>query len=204
MFSSSKIKELATSLSFQDFFTSYTLNFSRLLQSIPLEDVYVLHQLILNTSRDGHKIFLIGNGGSASLATHIATGLNYITNTWHSPIRALSLCADSTAITSLSNDLGFENVFTKQLEIFWQPGDLLIGLSTSGKSKNITNAFSYINSKQGVTCSIVGGNGGELKTLSHACVHIKTEDVVHGPVEDTMQIIGHIICYYTEHNSQKV
>ncbi len=126
-----------------------------------LNNILILAQHIVGVFENGHKIIICGNGGSACDAMHFAeefTG-RFRKNRRALPVISLS---DSSHITCVGNDYGFEYVFSRGVEAYGQSGDLFIGLSTSGRSKNIVNAFTQAQQQHLSTCMLLGGDGGML------------------------------------------
>ncbi len=103
---------------------------------------------IVNAIRQANYIFIIGNGGSASLADHFATDLVKVCG-----VKAVSLCANSALVTAYANDTGYQNIFSYQLKVFMKPNDLLITISGSGTSKNIVKAIEFASKRGYRVCS---------------------------------------------------
>ena len=108
------------------------------------------------------------------------------------PFKSISLCTDTTFLTAWSNDDSFDNIFSRQIQSLSQPGDVLIGLTTSGNSKNLINAFKLANKKEIVTVSLTGNDGGKLKHLSK--LNINIDDTSTQRIQEMHILIGHIIC----------
>jgi D-sedoheptulose 7-phosphate isomerase len=148
---------------------------------------------IIATLERGGTLFLCGNGGSAADAQHIATELTgrYL-RPERRPLRAVALTTDSSALTAIGNDFGFDQIFARQLRALAREGDLLIGISTSGNSRNVLEAFRAAQ-ELGVTHILLsGGNGGALKAESDLALivpHIKTPHI-----QEMHIMIGHILC----------
>ena len=107
----------------------------------------------------GKKLLFFGNGGSAADSQHLATELTVRFKTHRKALSALSLTTDSSALTAIGNDLGFDYLFSRQIEALDQEGDVAIGLSTSGKSRNVLQAFEEARNKKLITVGLTGGNG---------------------------------------------
>ena len=114
------------------------------------------------TLQHGKKLLFFGNGGSAADAQHIATEFTVRFKTNRKALAALALTTDTSALTAIGNDLGFDHLFSRQLEALGQEGDMAIGISTSGKSPNILKAFEEARKKKMITVGLTGGSGGEL------------------------------------------
>lgn len=136
-------------------------------------------------------IFIIGNGGSAATASHFATDLGKTKSKSGKPGSAVSLCDNSSIITAIANDFSFENVFSNQLEMLGERGDLLISISASGKSPNLIKAVEYANSHGIETLSLVGFDGGKIKEISLLTLHVATKLGDYGIAEDAHSVICH-------------
>lgn len=147
---------------------------------------------IYKTKRNKKKIFICGNGGSAANAMHIANDLIYgagISSGKGFNIEALP--SNSAIVTCLANDIGYENIFSEQLRVKANKGDLLIVLSGSGNSKNIINALK-MSKKIGLkSYAILGFSGGKAKSLANIPMHFEINDMQIA--EDTQIIIGHLL-----------
>jgi len=128
---------------------------------------------IIEKLKTAKHIFIIGNGGSASLADHFACDLLK-----NCDLPAISLCSNQALITAIANDIDFDEIFVKQLEILFKEGDILVAFSTRGDSSNIIHATQHIyHNKVGTIISIAGFDGGELKKWSHIFYHIDSSDM---------------------------
>ncbi len=141
--------------------------------------------LLTNTLKAGGTVFTCGNGGSAAEALHLAEELTGRYKINRAALRAISLCADPTALTCIANDWSFEDVFSRQVEAFGQKGDVLIVFSTSGKSPNIIKAISAAKSRNMLVIGALGKDGGSVKGLCDHAIVVPSEDTsriqeVHG------------------------
>ena len=138
------------------------------------------------------NIFLAGNGGSAANANHLATDLIYGANAkGKGALRVHSLSSNSSVLTCLGNDTGYENVFAKQLEALARPGDLLLLFSGSGNSPNILRALEAARRLRVHSVSFLGFDGGKAKALSDLALHFPIDDMQ--VVEDLHMIVGHML-----------
>jgi D-sedoheptulose 7-phosphate isomerase len=142
----------------------------------------------------GSTVFLVGNGGSASTASHLAADFMKLSSPPNSPRRLRSLClADSMAsLTAASNDFSYDEGFVEQLRGLMQPGDVVLGISTSGRSPNVMRALEYAASRGATVMAITGERGTGLRTLTHETLVIDSNSVQR--VEDITLVAGHIIC----------
>jgi len=148
-------------------------------------------QLCVDAYHQGKKILIAGNGGSAADAQHIAAELVGRYKIDRPPLSAIALTTDTSALTAIGNDYGYEQVFSRQLEGLSQEGDVFIGISTSGNSKNILAAVKVARKKG---CRVIGfsGQGGALKELSDAAIAVPSS--VTATVQESHIMAGHIIC----------
>jgi len=137
-------------------------------------------------------VFLAGNGGSAANANHLATDLIYGVNAMgRGALRVHSLASNSSILTCLGNDCGYENIFAKQLEVLAQKGDLLLIFSGSGNSPNILRALEVARRLQVCSISFLGFDGGKAKALSDVALHFPVHDMQ--VAEDLHMIAGHLL-----------
>ena len=179
---------------FEELIKHYLSVERRALDSVPIQDISGLADCIDGIRLGKGTVFVVGNGGSAATASHFATDLGVGTLMRGKPVRAVSLCDNSAAITAIGNDLDFDSIFEQQLMLLSKPGDLLILLSASGNSQNLLKAV-MIAREIGVLCySLTGFDGGKLKELtSGANIHIQTPTGAYGVVEDIHLAICHAI-----------
>lgn len=168
--------------------------YRELIDKINTEEVLALADCIYTAYKKQKTIFIIGNGGSAAKASHLAQdfskGLISDPNIKHR-VKALSLTDNVPYITALGNDTGYENIFSGQLRIFAEEGDYLIAISGSGKSKNILKAAEFAKEHKITVIGITGFDGGELKPMSDLSVHIPVNDMCM--VESVHSMIFHYI-----------
>jgi D-sedoheptulose 7-phosphate isomerase len=163
------------------------------LDILPIQSIDdVINELHKARLRSRH-IFVMGNGGSASTASHIACDLAKNTRQEGIPHIRISEITDNSAIFSAyANDEGYENVFVKHLANFIEPDDVVIGISTSGKSPNVLKAIEYSNNINALTIGLTGFDGGQLKSLAAMNIHVPSDCIER--VEDLHLVIGHIFC----------
>lgn len=184
------IQNLATT----DYIRGYIKKLTTLLQTIEPKEVEKVGMLLSAAREEGRQVFLIGNGGSAASASHIAVDLGKgCSRNREKRFRVISLTDNTPWITALSNDISYEDVFVEQLKNYADKGDLLIAISGSGNSKNVLKALHYANQIGCETVGISGFAGGKLKDLVKHHVHIKSDHM--GLIEDGQMIVGHILVY---------
>jgi D-sedoheptulose 7-phosphate isomerase len=146
--------------------------------------------------RAGHKIILFGNGGSAAQAQHLAAEFVGRFQLERPPLPAVALTADTSALTGIGNDYGYENVFARQVRALGSEGDIALGLSTSGKSANVLKGLGAAKEKGLVTVGFVGRPGSPLEEHVQYCVSIPT--VATARIQEAHILIGHILCEIAE------
>lgn len=152
--------------------------------------------LLIECLRKGGKVILFGNGGSAADAQHIAAELIGRFKKDRSALAALSLTTNTSVLTSLANDYGYEVIFAKQIEALGQKNDIVIAISTSGKAKNVSLGIRQAKKIGLKTVALTGGDGGELAKL--ADVSFLVPSMVTARIQEAHITIGHIICELVE------
>jgi len=150
-------------------------------------------KLAIETIESGGKIILFGNGGSAADAQHIAAELvgRYKTNRKGLP--AIALTTDTSAMTSIGNDFGYENIFSRQLEALLNKNDLVFGISTSGNSSNVIKALKFAKNYGVMTVGLSGCNGGEMNTICNINLVIPSNDTPR--IQEMHIFVGHTLCH---------
>jgi D-sedoheptulose 7-phosphate isomerase len=167
-----------------------------------LEDKHLLTQIadvikefVLALS-SGHKILLFGNGGSAADAQHIAAEFVGRFQMERTPLPALALTVNTSALTGIGNDYAYENVFSRQIEALGSAGDVAVGISTSGKSPNVIKALAAAKAKGLVTVALAGKFGSMLQEVSRYCLCVPSDQTPR--IQESHILIGHIISQITE------
>ena len=161
-----------------------------------LSQVDAAVKLCINCIKNGGKIILAGNGGSAADAQHIAA--EFVSKFFldRPGMSAIALTTDTSILTAISNDYGYEKVFARQMQAIGQKGDVFIGYSTSGKSKNILLAFEEAES-MGITC--IGLTGSDSNQMGKLCdCLLKVPSAITSKIQEGHLVLGHIICDITE------
>jgi D-sedoheptulose 7-phosphate isomerase len=171
------------------------------LDSIPVDGVNQLIQLLAAALRNDQQIFVFGNGGSAANASHFATDLGKgSSDKLGKRFRVISLNDNVSWMTALANDYAYEDVFVRQLENYGKPGDLVLSLSVSGNSPNCVKALAWAR-KQGLrTVAMVGAKRGRMAEVAEHVLVIN--DTHYGRVEDAQMGICHMACYAFMENPQ--
>ena len=144
----------------------------------------------------GNKVIFCGNGGSAADSQHLAAELIGRYKIDRHPMPALSLTTDTSALTSIGNDYGYDQVFSRQLRGIGRAGDVLVGISTSGNSKNILAAFEAAKEKGITTIAFTGEGGGEMKKMADICLNVPSGTTNH--IQEMHIACGHMICGLVE------
>ena len=161
------------------------------------ESIVTVANLCIETFRRGGKILIAGNGGSAADAQHMAAELVARFEFDRPGLPAIALSTDTSALTAIGNDYGYEFLFSRQLEALARPGDLFIGITTSGNSKNVLKAMD-VAGKLGVTRIALCGEGGRVRTMVD---HVLAAPSAHTPrIQEAHILIIHILCALLEEN----
>jgi D-sedoheptulose 7-phosphate isomerase len=165
------------------------------LETVDLEKVGQAIEIFQKAREEGRRIFVCGNGGSASTASHFACdmvkGASYGKET---RFRIMALTDSLPTITAYSNDVGYECVFAEQLKNFAEPGDVVMAISGSGNSPNVLRAIEYGNALGCRTIALTGRNGGKLGPLAE--LNLQVSEPHMGRIEDAHVVVMHMICYY--------
>ena len=145
---------------------------------------------------NGHKILLFGNGGSAADAQHIAAEFVGRFQMERTPLPALALTVNTSALTGIGNDYAYENVFSRQIEALGSAGDVAVGFSTSGKSPNVLKGLAAAKAKGLVTVALTGKFGTLLQEVSRYCLCVPSDQTPR--IQESHILIGHIISQVTE------
>lgn len=164
--------------------------------SIMHKTIYEIINLIVDCYKYNGKVLLCGNGGSAADAQHIAAELSGRFYLDRSPLFAEALHVNSSYITSVANDYGYDEIYSRLVEGFGRKNDILIGLSTSGNSPNIIRAFTTAKKIGIKTIALTGKNGGKIKDFSDYIIKIPSSDTPR--IQESHIMIGHIICEFVE------
>ena len=169
---------------------------TRLMEDVRLvAEIDKVAQLIVEAYRNGHKTLWAGNGGSAADAQHMAGELVNKFAFDRPGLPALSLSTDTSIITAVGNDYGFDRLFARQVEAQGCPGDVFIGISTSGKSRNLVEALGACRSKGIATVAIVGEGPCPMDEYDYV-IHVPSR--VTPRIQECQTLVGHILCYVVE------
>lgn len=176
-------------------FKKYSSRLAAILNTHNWDEVLPLAQEIERCWRDGRQVFLCGNGGSAGNAVHLANDYLYgIAKDTGKGLRVHALSANPAVITCLANDVGYDAIYSEQLAVLGQKGDLIICLSGSGNSPNILKVLRQAKSMGIQSCAILGFSGGEAKGLCDIALHFPINDMQIS--EDLQLVVGHMLMQY--------
>ena len=161
-------------------------------------DIAAAADLISRSLRDGGKVLFCGNGGSAGDAQHLATEfVSTLTLGRRRPaIPAIALTTDTSLLTAVANDFGFEEIFARQVEALGRAGDVLVGISTSGNSRNVVRAFEQASSLRVSRVSLTGRRGGALAPAADLAIRVPSDETSH--IQELHIAIGQLIALLVE------
>lgn len=149
-------------------------------------------EAVIAALRGGYTVLVFGNGGSASDAQHFAAELvgRFVAD--RQAFRAIALAANASQLTAVANDYGFERVFARQIEALGRPGDVALGISTSGRSPNVLRALERAAAQGLTTIALTGGDGGDAGRL--AAIHVNVAEPIVARVQEVHATVLHLIC----------
>jgi D-sedoheptulose 7-phosphate isomerase len=149
-------------------------------------------RLLIDTLKNGNKVLLCGNGGSAADAQHIAAELTGRYKTERRGLAAIALTTDTSALTAIANDYGYNRIFDRQVEALVREGDLVIGISTSGESLNIISALLLARDMGAKTLGLSGKGGGKMNYVCDLNLVIPSDDTPR--IQEMHILVGHTLC----------
>jgi D-sedoheptulose 7-phosphate isomerase len=175
-----------------DVVDAYLLRLADVIDGISREDIWTVVERLLTAREAGQRVYLLGNGGSASTASHMANDLNKqcaVAN--RRRFRAIALSDNIPTMLAWANDQDYADIFREQLVNHLDPGDVVIAISTSGESLNVLRAVEYATDRGATTIGLTGDRGGRLKSLVDHCVCVPTDHI--GQQEDLHLVLNHVI-----------
>lgn len=182
-----------------DFAKGYFDYLQQVLDTIDCASINALAAAFEEARVNENTIFIAGNGGSATTATSMANDLGFdvIKKTGTDlPFRVFALSDNTSVLTAIANDVGYENIFLNQLKIHYRQGDMFLAISASGNSPNVVLAAEWVKEKGGEVISFVGFKGGRLKDISDLVIHVNASSGEYGPVEDAHLVLNHILAHW--------
>lgn len=189
----------SSSTSMGEFARGYFHYLSQVLGSIDPSGLNQLEKEFEKAYQNGNTIFVAGNGGSAATATTMANDLGFDVvkkAEIEKPIRVFALTDNTSVMTAIANDVGYENLFVNQLRIHYRQGDRLIVISASGNSPNVVRAAEWVKAQGGIVIGFLGFDGGKLKGLCDLSIIVKTSPGEYGPVEDAHLALNHVLAHW--------
>ena len=181
------------------FSNNYLEYLTELISQLNREAIGDFADLLLQSRDSGATTFFLGNGGSASTATHFVNDVSLGSRQFKKPFRAISLCDNQAVITAIANDDGYENIFLQQLQTLSRPGDTIVCISASGNSKNLIKAIEFAKENNLYVVGLTAFDGGFLKENCDLNIHVPTKIGEYGPAEDLhMVICGLVGSYFRE------
>ena len=175
-----------------DIVDAYLTQLSRVVEVMPRAQIWSVIHVLLDAWRRGSRVFLLGNGGSAATASHMANDLNKLAIVPGQPrFKALALTDNIPLMTAWGNDTAYENIFVEQMLNFLEPGDVVLGISASGNSANVLKAMQVARQHGAVTVAFSGRNGGQLKDMVDHCILVPSDHIGHQ--EDLHMVLDHVI-----------
>jgi len=156
------------------------------------DDIQEASKMVVVTLKNGNKLLLCGNGGSAADAQHIAAELTGRYKSERRGLPGIALTTDTSALTAIGNDYGYDRVFDRQVESLTNKGDLLIGISTSGNSQNVINAFNVAKELGCITIGLSGKGGGRFNGECDLNLVVPSDNTPR--IQEMHILVGHIIC----------
>ncbi|MCB1591972.1 MAG: D-sedoheptulose 7-phosphate isomerase [Alphaproteobacteria bacterium] len=156
-----------------------------------------LLELCAKSLPNGGKILFFGNGGSAADAQHLATEMTVRFVKDRAPLSAIALTTDTSTLTAIGNDFGFDHLFSRQIDALGNPGDIAIGLSTSGNSTNVLNALKAARSKNIITAGFSGRDGGSMNEYCNVLLIVPSDSTAR--IQEMHITLGHMLCGALEH-----
>lgn len=180
-----------------DYYRKYCDYLQKLISGIDIGSVEKVVDCFLEARRNDKTIYFAGNGGSAATASHFAQDMGEIGRKIRGKgFRTQGINDNVAALTAISNDYSYDNVFSMQIQYSFDAGDVLVVISASGNSPNVIKAVNLAKEKGGSTIGLVGFDGGRLAQICDHIVHIQSKKGEYGPVEDIHLILNHMIVSY--------
>lgn len=182
----------ATLMPVPDAVDGYLVTLAEALAALSRADIWSAVDLLLATAEAGRRIYLVGNGGSAATASHMANDLNKQASVPGAPLfRAIALTDNMPLVTAWSNDTDYAESFAMQLANHVEAGDLLVAISTSGNSPNVLRAAEVAQSAGAAVLGLTGDEGGQLSTLADLCLYVPSPNI--GQQEDVHLVLNHVL-----------
>ncbi|MFC1523482.1 SIS domain-containing protein [Thermodesulfobacteriota bacterium] len=169
-----------------------SIHAKQLLVNNQLSEIIQLVEEIVGTFRDGRKMLIFGNGGSAADAQHMAGEFVNRFIIERDPLPAIALTTDTSILTCIGNDVSFDDIFVKQVQALGKPGDLALGISTSGNSANVLKAIGMARNLGLKTAALTGGTGGKLIDLADTVINVPVDQTPY--IQEAHLWVEHLVC----------
>lgn len=178
-----------------DRISAYLDAVSGLLARISRDDIKTVADLVVDAYKKGSQVFIMGNGGSAATATHLACDLQKgVGSMGEKKFKVMSLTDNVSIMTAWANDADYSDIFSEQLATWVQPGDLVIGISGSGNSPNVIKGIEVANARGAITVGLSGFKGGKLAQVAKYGIVCESDNMQH--IEDVHMVLAHLIFRY--------
>ena len=161
-----------------------------------LKRIETVAQVMIKALKDGKRVLWCGNGGSAADAQHLAAELSGRFYYDRPPLNSEALHCNTSYLTAVANDYGYDLIYSRMIDGACKPGDVLVGISTSGNSKNICNAFRKAKDLGVITVAMTGKSGGTMKEMADYLLNVPSDDTPR--IQESHIMLGHIICEIVE------
>jgi D-sedoheptulose 7-phosphate isomerase len=179
----------------RDFVDSYLDRLKETIEAMPVERIEAMGEILFSAYKHGKQVFIIGNGGSAATASHMACDLGKNTISPNRPrFRVMSLNDNMPLLSALANDVGYDQVFAEQLTNLIRAGDVLISITGSGNSPNVLRAMRYARERAATNIALLGFDGGQAMEIADEYVLVPAND--YGIVEDLHMVLDHVLTAY--------
>lgn len=184
-------QEMRNLINFTEDIRGYLVKLKNTVDALKMDEINVFINLLITARNEGRTVFVMGNGGSASTASHFCCDFNKGTSyNCNTHFKFICLNDNIPTLMAYSNDVGWETALVEPLKNFFQSGDYVIGISCSGNSRNVINAVEYANDHGGVTIGLTGYQGGKLKQACRYSINVNVNDMQIS--EDLHMIINHL------------
>lgn len=181
---------------------TYLAEVQEMVARLPHDTIEQIIAALIECAHSGHKVFLCGNGGSASTASHFACDLAKNTQVPGAPpLKVIALTDNMALMTAWANDTSYDNVFAAQLQPLLEADDILIGISCSGSSRNVLNALALARQRGALTIGFTGDRGGQLKEMVDLCIRVPSPRIEQQ--EDAHLMLEHCICAAVRHRLEQ-
>ena len=180
----------------KEFSDEYLQYLTTLIAQLDRSAISRFADLLLESRENKSTTFFLGNGGSASTASHFVNDVSLGSRQFEKPFRAISLCDNQAVITAIANDDGYENIFLQQLQTLATAGDTIVCISASGNSKNLIKAIEYAKENNIYVVGLTAFDGGYLKENCDLNIHVPTKIGEYGPAEDLHMVICGLVGSY--------